>query len=117
MQCLGLGPNAAAAPVDTRKLGEYLLNPVHPDNGGEAAFFLALGFTRSDVEPLRSALVRLAAEGTLARRMVSVHGTKFIVDDVLRSPSGSEAVVRTVWIVDTGGITPRLVTAYPREGK
>ena len=110
-------PNAAAARVDTRKLGEYLLNPAHPDNGGKAAFFVALGFVRSDVEPLRSALVRLAAEGTLTRRIVSVHGTKFVVDGVLRSPSGSEAVVRTVWIVDTGGIAPRLVTAYPREGK
>ena len=110
-------PNAGVARVDTRKLGDYLLNPAHPDNGGKAAFFLALGFTQSDVPTLRTALVRLAAEGTLARRIVSVHGTKFVVDGVLRSPSDSEAVVRTVWIVDTGGSTPRLVTAYPREGK
>jgi hypothetical protein len=71
----------------------------------------------SDVEPLRSALVRLAEEGTLTRQIVSAHGTKFVVDGVLRSPSGSEAIVRTVWIVDTGGGTPRLVTAYPGEGK
>ena len=67
-------PNAAAARVDTRKLGEYLLNPAHPDNGGKAAFFVALGFVRSDVEPLRSALVRLAAEGTLTRRIVPCTG-------------------------------------------
>ena len=110
-------PYATAARVDTLKLDEYLLNPAHPDNGGKAAFFIALGFARSDVEPLRSALIRLAAEGTLTRQTVSVHGTKFVVDGVLRSPSGSEPVVRTVWIGDTGGIAPRLVTAYPREGK
>ena len=43
-------PNAAAACVDTRKLGEYLLNPAHPDNGGKAAFFVSRGLARSDVE-------------------------------------------------------------------
>lgn len=110
-------PNAGIGRVDTRKLSDYLLNPAHPDNGGKAAFFLGLGFARSDVATLGSALLSLAVEGTLARRVISVHGTKFVVDGILQSPSGSEAVVRPVWIVDTGDDAPRLVTAYPREGK
>ena len=95
-------PNAISALVDERKLSDCLLNPTHPDNGGKAAFFLGLGFGRSSPSTLRSALLSLAAEGALTRRVVSAHGTKFVVDGVLRSPDGKEAVVRTVWIADTG---------------
>ncbi len=32
------------------RLSDYLPNPAHPDNGGKAAFFVALGFARPDVE-------------------------------------------------------------------
>ncbi|WP_370693575.1 DUF6883 domain-containing protein [Nitrospira tepida] len=42
-------------------------------------------------------------------------GHKYIVDGVVRTPNGQTALVRTVWIVDTGCDTPRSVTAYPRE--
>jgi len=38
-------PNAERAVVDREKIEEYVLNAAHPDNGGKAAFFLALGFT------------------------------------------------------------------------
>jgi hypothetical protein len=47
--------------------------------------------------------------------MNSLHGQKYIVDGILRAPDGLTALVRTVWIVDIGGDTPRFVTAYPRE--
>jgi hypothetical protein len=38
-------PNAHLAIVDGETIVDYLLNPAHPDNGGKAKFFLALGFT------------------------------------------------------------------------
>lgn len=31
----------------------------------------------------------------------------------LTTPQGAGAAVRTVWIIDTGEHSPRLVTAYP----
>ncbi|HWH91799.1 MAG TPA: hypothetical protein VNV64_08385 [Candidatus Binatia bacterium] len=37
-------PNADAAVVAQEKIRDYLLNAAHPDNGGKAAFFVALGF-------------------------------------------------------------------------
>ena len=86
----------------------------HPNAGLWGA--LGLGFSRQFPAALGLALLRLAQEGTVARQVSSEHGRKFVVDGILRSPAGQEAMVRTVWIVDTGHDTPRLVTAYPRQG-
>ena len=41
-------PNAHLAVVERAKIVEYLLNPAHPDNGGKAPFFMALGFRPDD---------------------------------------------------------------------
>ncbi len=39
-------PSAHMAVVEREKITAYLLNPAHPDNGGKAAFFRLLGFSR-----------------------------------------------------------------------
>lgn len=106
-------PNAGAAIVDERKVHHYLLNPGHPDNGGKAAFFEALGFTRSAPGLLVDAL-RHSADGDVVRKSTSPHGDKYVVDAILTTPTGQTREVRTVWIVDGGTTAPRLVTAYPR---
>jgi hypothetical protein len=54
-------PNAHLAVVERRKITEYLLNPTHPDNGGKASFFAALGFDVERWELLAEALRALAA--------------------------------------------------------
>lgn len=41
-------PNTHLAIVDQDKITGYLLDPAHPDNGGKAPFFLALGFRQDD---------------------------------------------------------------------
>lgn len=66
---------------------------------------------------MANGLKQVARENAVAEFMNSPHGQKYIVDGILRGPTGLTAVVRTVWIVDTGGDTPRLVTAYPQEQK
>jgi hypothetical protein len=59
-------PNADHALVDRDKITEYLLNPAHPDNGGKAKFFKALGFRRNDWQVLASALGNLALNSSVA---------------------------------------------------
>ena|SRR5712692_2109961 len=108
-------PNATIALVEREKIIEYLLNSAHPDNGGKAQFFLALGFTRDDSMPLANALRALAEKATVAKIVESSHGIKYIVDGTLSTPSGKTPAVRTVWIVDHGSDVPRLVTAYAGE--
>jgi len=106
-------PNADLAVVDRAKITEYLLNPEHPDNGGKAAFFVALEFSHSDWETLANALRRLALTSDVTESMETVHGKKYIVDGELENPAGKEARVRSILIIDAGTDFPRLVTAYP----
>ena len=108
-------PNAEDAVVDRDKITSYLLNPAHPDNGGKAAFFLALGFRSGDWQPLAAALRTLAGEVPVAKEMESTHGLKYILEGKIETPSGKRPTVRTIWIVDQGRDIPRLVTAYPLE--
>lgn len=94
---------------------DYLLNEAHPDGYGKTEFFTALGFKREAWDKLADALRQIARDLPVTKSMTSIHGHKYIVDGLLQAPSGRTAMVRTVWIVDTGRDTPRLITAYPRE--
>ena len=106
-------PNAHLAVVDRAKITEYLLNAEHPDNGGKAAFFIKLEFSRSDWDKFANALRKLALTADVTKSMETVHGKKYIVDGELENPAGKEAWVRSIWIIDAGTDFPRLVTAYP----
>jgi hypothetical protein len=108
-------PNASLVRVEREKITDYLLNREHPDNGGKADFFIALGFLRNDWETLATTLRKLATNCAISQSMESVHGKKYIVDGAIETPIGKTPVVRTVWIVDSGETVPRLVTAYPHE--
>ena len=99
--------------VEREKITEYLLNPEHPDNGGKAAFFIALGFSSEGWETFADALRKLALAAPVSREMETVHGINYIVDGEIESPVGKAPRVRTVWIIDAGTNFPRLVTAYP----
>ena len=58
-----------------------------------------MGFNSSDWEAFAAAMRLLDVDGLIPR------------------PGGSERLVRSVWIVDIGETVPRLLTAYPWEGK
>jgi hypothetical protein len=108
-------PNAHLAVVERAKIVEYLLNAAHPDNGGKAPFFMALGFRPDDWEVFAAALRRLALNSSVSQNTETVHGGKYIIDGTIETPVGKTPVVRTIWIIDIGLDAPRLVTAYPRE--
>ena len=107
-----LNPNQAL--VEREKIVDYLLNPAHPDNGGKAAFFIALGFGRENWQTLATAFGKLADNGLVVKSLETAHGHKYILDGRIEAPGGKTAEVRTVWIVDRGLDRPRLVTAYPQ---
>ena len=106
-------PNPDRAIVSQEKLVDYLMNPAHPDNGGKAAFFISHGFRPEHWQELALAFAAVAAAFPVAKSMASPHGAKYVLDGDLRTPSGRSPRIRTIWIVDAGTDTPRLVTAYP----
>jgi len=108
-------PNPESAIIERGKVADYLLNPAHPDNGGKAAFFLALGFNQDDWEDLALAFRKLAGRAEITKRVASSHGCKYIVEGRIETPGGKSPAVRTVWIIDRGADAPRLVSAYPSQ--
>jgi hypothetical protein len=108
-------PHADLAEVTEDKVRRYLLNPDHPDGASKARFFALMGFTADEWLLLAEALRRLALKTEVAKRIETGHGTKYIVDGRLESPSGRTPNVRTVWIVDPGREIARLVTAFPHD--
>ena len=108
-------PNAENAVVEREKISEYLLNAAHPDNGGKAAFFEALGFQREDSQALAEALLDFARQSEVVHSLQSPHGRKYLVVGRMKSPRTKTAKLRTVWIIDKGSDVARLVTAYPAK--
>ena len=108
-------PDVDRAQIPKAKVVKYLLSPTHPDGGGKAEFFTAMGFRLEEWQALADSLRQVARDFPVTKSMTSPHGRKYIIDGVLPTPSGQRPIVRTVWIVDAGTETPRLVTAYPKE--
>jgi hypothetical protein len=106
-------PNARAAKVDSKKPTGYLLSSTHPIGKPKAQFFLAVGFTETDVVILERALLEVARTSEVAESGTSAHGLKYTVDGLVSTPSGRRVKLRTIWIVDAGETSPRFVTAYP----
>jgi hypothetical protein len=81
-------PNFEQALIEREKIVDYLLNAVHPDNGGKAAFFEASGFTLQNWQLLANAFGKLAADGVVVKSMETSHGIKYIVEGRIETPQG-----------------------------
>lgn len=106
-------PHAHAARVSHEKVRDYLLDPGHPDNGGKAAFFQRFGFDRLTWTALWDALLEHPCVNPVAVIQPNPYGTRYVVRCSVASPDGRNPCITTVWIIDQGGSTPRLVTAFP----
>jgi len=109
-------PHAGGAYVPRGKVKGYLLSLSHPLGRSKARFFRGIGFDEQDAELLETELLRLAREGTVVERIPGDYGTKYIVRGGINTPAGERVSVTTVWLIETGQVRPRLVTAYPGEG-
>jgi hypothetical protein len=58
-------------------------------------------------------LIEIAKAEEIVESVVTGHGTKYVVEGLVKTPSGNEVMLRTVWIVDAGQDRSRFVTAYP----
>lgn len=103
-------PHAELAHVDGAKLRDYLLSSHHVQGRSKARAFARLYFTDRTCDLLAGELLRVAVDGTVAERVLTIYGTKFVVDGRIRFAAGS-AAVRTVWLHERSGRGPRLLTA------
>jgi hypothetical protein len=99
--------------VDERKVTEYLLNTSRMPAAAKARFFLSCGFRLDAWEELASALKTHGQKHAVLNEATSDYGTKYEIEGPLICPDGRTPTVRTVWQIDTDGLAPRLITAYP----
>lgn len=109
-------PNADRARVDREKITGYLLSSGHPVGRFKARFFEDFGFRVEEWQVLSSGLVNHATTHPVVSLIETEHGTHYVVEGVIQTPDGRNPAVRTVWIIEPGNATPRLVTAYPLRG-
>ena len=108
-------PNCEKAVVGRAKILDYLLSESHPHGRHKAAFFTRFGFSRSRWQTLASALASHATEHEVSRVEDSRFGTRYTVEGAIEALDGRKPRIRTVWFVESGTDTPKLVTAYPLE--
>jgi hypothetical protein len=106
-------PNYQNAIVPIEKLENYLLSDIHPIGRTKAIFLKNLGYHENDTELLARAFLTIAQEADVADVQSSAFGTKYIIEGMIQTPSGAAVAMRTVWIIESDSVQPRLVTAYP----
>lgn len=106
-------PHAEQAHVAQEKITEYLLSFAHPDGSNKAEFFTKFGFRLEQWEILREALRQHGARYEVVKTVESAYGTRYAIDGALESPDGRNPLMRTIWMMEKGSSTPRLITAHP----
>jgi len=99
--------------IERKKVVEYLLNTSHPDGYGKAMFFQHCGFTTREWKKFRNALQEHARVSAVIEEVSSRHGTRYIIEGPIKTPTRKQYRIRTVWIIEVDHKIPRLVTALP----
>lgn len=106
-------PNVRDAQVAESKIVDYLLSTTHHEGRDKANFFLRFGFSSQHWEEFADALKLLAASHEVTKTIVTISGLRYQVEGTLESPDGRNPRILTIWQIDSGSSTPRLITAYP----
>lgn len=106
-------PNFENAVIDSEKLRDYLLSPLHPVGRFKVAFFSSLGYRQEDWRQLEADLRRqhLIKDAVLCRE--TSYGRKYEIRGKIKGPAGKAREVVSIWIVLVDEKVPRFVTAYP----
>jgi len=105
-------PHSDRVIIDLRKIEDYCLNPEHPRGRHKARLFLeALGIRRTDAPWLREVLLGAVRDSDAIELARDAFGSRWRID-VAVARQGKRVVVRTVWILRTGEISPRFVTCW-----
>jgi len=108
-------PNAEKSVVSIAKLADYCLDPKNDVGRHKARVFAAaLGLGREHSKYLRSALLDAVTRFDARLGLMDRHGQRYQVDFPLEF-RGKNALVRSVWMIDTGSQIPRLITCYVVE--
>jgi hypothetical protein len=105
-------PNHTLAIIAREKLTEYLLNIRHKRGGTKARLLAQFGYTVQHWRRLE-ADIRSSLDAEVDRVRLTGYGTRYEIRMTLQTPRGVPLTVRTIWQIDNGRESPRLITLYP----
>ncbi len=106
-------PNAAQAIIAEEKLTDYLLNVNRRRGRAKAKLLYSLGYDVQSWQRLESDLQEQHLTGDVVEQRELIWGTRYDIVAPLTGPSGDTVMFRSVWQIDLGSDTPRLITMYP----
>ena len=106
-------PNKSNATISTNKILDYLLSETHAVGKSKAKFFRLYGFDETNVQDFERRLLKIPHTEEVSQVVETMFGIKYLIDGSLETPKGVIIHVRTIWIIETGDTTPKLVTVYP----
>lgn len=98
--------------ISDQKLTDYLLSTTHMIGRTKAKFFRGLGYHAGNLDLFKRHLANIALRGIIQEEMTTPYGKKLIVQDLIKTPNGKSAKIKTVWMVDQKR-SLHFVTAYP----
>ncbi|GAA3775319.1 WXG100 family type VII secretion target [Micromonospora maritima] len=103
-------PDFSNPEIDSRKITGYAMNPEHPVGKNKYRVInAATGLGPEDAAVVEQQIREGVQHGSPLPGKVDQYGHRWSVDVPLTGPSGT-ILVRTAWILEAGGSTPRLVT-------
>ena len=107
-------PRGEYAIVDAVKLRDYCLSASHVRGRHKARVFASvLGLRPTDVQFLRTELLRAAREEDAIAGDVDAYGVRYSIDfELVRAHR--RGVIRSAWIVLKGETVPRLTSCFVR---
>lgn len=114
--------NAESASIPEDKFANYAMDPEHPQNRGKWQAFKRLGYDLSTqrgrvtgaqnlIDQIREQLSALPAK----RQSATSYGHRLQVEVPIRGPNGNTGTLFTVWQVDDGTATPKLITTWLKD--
>jgi hypothetical protein len=104
---------AHRAGVPHGKITRYLLDESHPVGGSKARWLIHAGYRPDCPEQLVADLIAIVRSSDVWTARETRYGVRYEVTGMVRSPTGRDPLIRTIWIVESGQADPRFVTAYP----
>jgi hypothetical protein len=98
-----------SALVEEQKLRGYIFNPASKSGWPKGRFLQAIGFVADDLASVQEALLAQALNG-VGTVIATGFGPKIEADGMIDTPSGRQANIRTIWLLDPHSGKLRLVT-------
>ena len=100
-------------PINSEKLRDYILSPIHPIGRFKAAFFKKLGYSAKNWKILEQDLRNQILPEDVMKVKETQYGQKFIIKGFLTGPAKKTVQIITVLVIIKGKDIPKFITAYP----